>query len=94
MGSLRRCVCCGGSVPREVLYYFEQVFAILGNFRVGMANKFYEEKGQSWTRPAEPGAETFMPLRTVQPGSEEIPSKFRVLTELQGDANRSFSCPV
>ena len=25
---------------------FEQVFAILGNFRAGMADKFYEEKGQ------------------------------------------------
>ena len=32
--------------PGEVLYYFEQVFAILGNFRAGMADKFYEEKGQ------------------------------------------------
>ena len=32
--------------PGEVLYYFEQVFAILGNFRAGMTDKFYEEKGQ------------------------------------------------
>ena len=32
--------------PGEVLYYFEQVLAILGNFRAGMAGKFYEEKGQ------------------------------------------------
>ena len=30
----------------EVLNYFEQMFAISGNFRAGMADKFYEEKGQ------------------------------------------------
>ena len=32
--------------PGEILYYLEQVFAILGNFRAGMADKCYEEKGQ------------------------------------------------
>ena len=34
------------SQGKYCMYYFEQVLAILGNFRAGMADKCYEEKGQ------------------------------------------------
>ena len=56
----------------------------------GWPINFTKRRVNAWTRP---GAETFTPLRTVQPGSEEVPRKFRVLTELQGDGRLSQKVP-
>ena len=78
--------------PGEVLYYFEQVFAILGNFRTGMADKCYEEKGQCLDKAGQGPLSAVQKRLRLSERFNRVPKKFRVLTELRGDGR--LSCPV
>ena len=57
-------------------------------FAPGWPINVTKRKANAWTRPAGRSAETFTPLRTVQPGSEEVPRKFR------GSSECSQNCRV
>ena len=76
----------------EVLYYFEQVFAILGNFRAGMADKFSFDKRKEGPMPGQGPLSVMQKRLRLSKRFNQKPRKFRALTGLQGDGR--LSCAV